>query len=131
MPKKKPTIIALDDETAFIEVLKEYFELRGYNIVVASNAVLGIELINHNRPDIVILDLKMPGISGDEIMKLIKSKWPETKVIFITAFEDAGKTKARLLNAGAYAFIEKPVKSLKELEAVVNKAYSETSGGKA
>lgn len=131
MPEKKPVIIALDDEVEFISILKEYFELRGYAITVASNAALGVELINSNKPDIVILDLKMPGISGDEILSLIKSKWPRTKVLFVTAFDDAGKTKSRMLAAGAYAYIDKPLKSLKELEDVINKAYSESSGGKA
>lgn len=127
MPAKKPTIIAIDDEIAFIEVLKDYFGLRGYNIMTASNAALGIELINSNKPDVVMLDLKMPGINGDEALKLIKSKWPKTKVIFITAFDDAGKTKARMLNAGAYAYVDKPLSSLKDLEDLINKAYSENA----
>ncbi|MBL7156726.1 MAG: response regulator [Candidatus Omnitrophica bacterium] len=116
--------MAVDDELEFIEMLKEYFELRGYEIHVASKAVQGIELINNKNPDIAILDLKMPGISGDEILGLLKSKQPKTKVIFVTAFDDAGKTKARMLNAGAYAYLDKPLNSLKVLEDVISKAYS-------
>jgi DNA-binding NtrC family response regulator len=130
MPKKKPMIIAIDDEVEFVNMLKDYFGMRGYNIIVASKATLGVELINNNKPDVVLLDLKMPGVSGDEILKLVQSKHPEARVIFVTAFDDAGKTRGRLLNAGAYAFLEKPVNSLKQLEDVVNKAYSETSKGK-
>jgi DNA-binding NtrC family response regulator len=125
MPKKKPMIIAIDDEAAFIDMLTDYFGLRGYRIVVASNATLGMELINNNKPDVVVLDLKMPGINGEEVLNMVKSSRPEAKVIFVSAFDDAGKTKARLLKAGAYAYIEKPIQSLKELENVINKAYSE------
>lgn len=121
----KPRIVAIDDETEFINMLKEYFGLRGYEIEIASKAVQGIELINTKDPDVVILDLKMPGINGDEILALLKSKQLRTKVIFVSAFDDSGKTKTRLLNTGAYAYIDKPVNSLKELENVVIKAYSE------
>jgi CheY-like chemotaxis protein len=49
---------------------------------------------------------------------------PSPKVIFITAYDDGGKTKARLLKMGAYACLDKPVSSLKELEETVNKAAS-------
>lgn len=122
---KKPRIVAIDDEPDFVDTLKEYFELRGYEIDVASKAVEGIELINNKKPDIVILDLKMPGISGEEVLGLLKSKQPKAKVIFVSAFDDAGKTKTRMLNAGAYAYLDKPLNSLKELEDTVNKAYSE------
>jgi DNA-binding response OmpR family regulator len=122
MPKK-PRIVAIDDETEFVNTLKEYFELRGYEIDVASKAVQGIELINSKNPDVIILDLKMPGISGDEVLTLIKSKMPKSKVIFVSAFDDAGKTRTRMLNAGAYAYLDKPLNSLKELEDTVNKAF--------
>ena len=121
----KPRIVAIDDESDFVETLKDYFELRNYEIDVASKAVDGIELINAKDPDVVILDLKMPGISGDEVLGLVKSKQLKAKIIFVSAFDDAGKTKARLLNAGAYAFLDKPLNSLKELEETIQKAHSE------
>ncbi|MBN1353725.1 MAG: response regulator [Candidatus Omnitrophica bacterium] len=125
MSEKKPRIVAVDDELEFTDMLKEYFGLRGYEIDTASKAVQGMELINTKSPDIVILDLKMPGVSGEEVLGLLKSKHPKAKVIFVTAFDDAGKTRARMLNAGAYAYLDKPISSLKDLEEVVNKAYKE------
>ena len=121
----KPRIVAVDDETDFVATLKDYFGLRGYEIDVASRAVEGISLINEKKPDVIILDLKMPGISGDEVLALVKSKYPDAKVIFVTAFDDAGKTRARLLAAGAHAYLDKPLNSLKELESVINKAHTE------
>jgi len=124
MAAKKPRIVAIDDEPDFVSTLKEYFELRGYKIDVASKAVEGIELINNKKPDIVVLDLKMPGISGEEVLGLLKSKQPKVNVIFVSAFDDAGKTKSRMLNAGAFAYLDKPLSSLKELEKTINRAYS-------
>lgn len=121
----KPRIVAIDDEVDFIDMLKDYFEPRGYEIDVASKAVQGLELINNKKPDIVILDLKMPGISGAEVLNISQSKKPKARVIFVSAFDDAGKTKARMLHAGAYAYLDKPLSSLKELEEVVNEAYSD------
>lgn len=119
---KKPTIVAIDDEVEFIEMLKDYFGLRGYEIDVALRGAKGIEIIKEKRPDVVLMDLKMPGIDGDEVLTLLKSMEPSPKVIFITAYDDGGKTKARLLKMGASGYFDKPISSLKDLEEAINKA---------
>ncbi len=118
----KPKIVAIDDEPEFIDILKNYFALRGYDIEVALRGADGIGLIKEKKPDVVLIDLKMPGIDGDEVLTLIKSIKPSPKVIFVTAYDDGGKTKARLLKMGAYAYFDKPISSLRELEEMVNKA---------
>ena len=118
----KPRIVAIDDEVEFIEMLKDYFEPREYEISCAIRGAKGIELVKEKKPDVVLMDLKMPGIDGDEVLRLIRSMSPSPKVIFITAYDDGGKTKARLLNMGAYACLDKPIGSLKDLEDMINKA---------
>ena len=120
----KPRIVAIDDEPEFIDILESYFGLRGYEINVAVRGVKGIEVVKDKNPDVVLIDLKMPGIDGDEVLKLLKSMNPSPKVIFITAYDDGGKTKARLLKMGAYACLDKPVSSLRDLEETVNRAVS-------
>ena len=65
----------------------------------------------------------MPGIDGDEAIGLLKKIRPDAKVIFITAYDDGGKTKARLLKMGAYAYFDKPISSLKKLEETILKAH--------
>lgn len=122
MPKLK--IVAIDDEVEFIDMLQDYFGLRGYDIDVALRGARGIEIIKERKPDIVLMDLKMPGIDGDEVLKLLKSMEPSPKVIFITAYDDGGKTKARLLKMGAYACFDKPLSSLRDLEEAINKAFT-------
>ena len=118
----KPRIVAIDDEVDFITFLQEYFEPRGYELNVAIRGAKGIELVKEKKPDVVLMDLKMPGIDGDEVLKLLKSMEPSPKVIFITAYDDGGKTKARLLCMGAFACLDKPISSLKNLEEIINKA---------
>ena len=121
----KPRIVAIDDEVEFIDFIKNYFELRGYDINVAIRGAKGIELVKEKKPDVVLMDLKMPGIDGDEVLRLLKSMEPSPKVIFVTAYDDGGKTKARLLKSGAYAYFDKPIASLKNLEETINKAAKE------
>lgn len=118
----KPKMVAIDDEVEFIDMIKNYFEPRGYDISVAIRGARGIELVKEKKPNVVLMDLKMPGIDGDEVLTLIKSMNPAPKVIFITAYDDGGKTKARLLSMGAFAYVDKPVSSLRELEDVVLRA---------
>ena len=118
----KPRIVAIDDEVEFIDMLQNYFVPRGYGINVSVRGVRGIEIIKESKPDVVLCDLKMPGIDGDEVLKLLKTMQPEPKLIFITAYDDGGKTKARLLSMGAYAYFDKPIASLKALEDMINKA---------
>ena len=118
----RPTIVAIDDEVEFIDMLQNYFQPRGYEIEVAIRGAKGIEIVKEKKPDVVLMDLKMPGIDGDEVLRLLKSMQPSPKVIFVTAYDDGGKTKARLLKMGAYAYFDKPISSLKDLEETINKA---------
>jgi two-component system response regulator YesN len=118
----KPRIVAIDDEVEFIQMLQDYFEPREYTIDCAIRGAKGIELVREKKPDVLLCDLKMPGIDGDEVVRLLKSMTPSPKVIFITAYDDGGKTKARLLGMGAFACLDKPIGSLKDLEGLINKA---------
>ncbi len=120
----KPRIVAIDDESEFIDMLVNYFQPRGYDINVSIRGAGGIEIIKNAKPDVVLCDLKMPGIDGDEVMKLLRSMQPPPKLIFVTAYDDGGKTRARLLKMGAYAYFDKPIASLKALEDTINKAVN-------
>ncbi|MDD5440432.1 MAG: response regulator [Candidatus Omnitrophica bacterium] len=127
MPQDKPLIVAIDDEVEFTAMMSEYFSLRGFEIYIANKGATGIELIKEKKPDVLILDLKMPGLNGDEILTLARRGESKAQVIFVTAFDDGGKTKARLLAEGAYAYLDKPLPSIKMLEEAVIKAYGERS----
>ncbi len=121
----KPCILTIDDEVEFIEMIKSYFEPRGYVVEASARGVNGIEIARDKKPDVILIDLKMPGVDGDEALALIKKVQPKARIIFITAYDDGGKTKARLLKMGAYAYFDKPIASLKELEETILKAHSQ------
>ncbi|RKY42675.1 MAG: hypothetical protein DRP85_02055 [Candidatus Makaraimicrobium thalassicum] len=119
---RKTKILSIDDEASFTDLLKQYFEPRNYEIEVTSDGDKALELLRRAKYEVVLLDLKMAGLNGDEVMREIKQLDSDIKVIFITAYSDSGKTKKRLLEEGAYAFVEKPLTSLKHLEDMVKEA---------
>lgn len=119
---KKGKILTIDDEVDFTAIIKNYFSLRGYDVFTAIRGVTGIEIIQKEKPDVIFIDLKLPGLDGDQILSQIKKIHPAAKTIMITAFKDEGQTRKRLLNAGVYAFFEKPISSFKELEETVSNA---------
>lgn len=117
---KKPKILSVDDEASFTELLKQYFEPRGYDIDVTSAGYEALKLLRSKKYDVVLLDFRMSGLNGEEVMAEIKKRDPGIRIIFITAYSDSGRTMERLLNEGAYAYMEKPITSLKHLEQLVN-----------
>ena len=124
MKKNKLNILAIDDEADFVDMLKQYFETRNYNIDISLDGNSGMELFRKNRYDVVLLDLKMSG-GGDELMKQLRETHTAVSMIVVTAFKDSGAVKSRLLDEGVYAYVEKPVASLKDLEKLVIKASNE------
>ena len=118
----KLRIVAIDDEVEFTKTIDQFFSARGYEVHVALTGTSGVELIDYHRPDVVLVDLKLPGMDGDEVLKHIRRTHPETKVIVITAYNDGGKTRDRLLSLGAFAHFDKSLSSLRDLAQMVQRA---------
>ncbi len=119
---RKPKILSIDDESGFVALIKNYFSLRGYEVFTALRGITGLEIAKKQRPDVVLIDMKMPGIDGDQVLREMHSINRDIKCIIITAFKDEGQTRKKALDAGAYAYFEKPISSFKELEETVNDA---------
>ena len=117
-----PRLLAIDDEAEFTGLLQGYFGSRGFEVLVASDGEVGLKLAREKRPDVCIIDLKMPGMHGDEVMKEILALSPRTKCIMVTASEGEGKTRAHLLQMGAYSCFDKPLTSLRDLEKNIREA---------
>lgn len=123
MNTDKLYLLSVDDEPSFTDLIKQYFEPRGYYVDIACEGTLGLELLKEKKYDVVLMDLKMVGMNGDEVLReLNKNKKKGIKVIFITAYSDGGKTRERLIGEGAYEVMEKPITSLKRLEDVILEA---------
>ena len=110
----KKKLFVVDDESEICEFLKSFFEERNYEVEVAYSGEEAIQMIEKIKPHIVLLDVQMPGLDGLETLKWIKHKYPEIKVIMVTAIETHDKIE-RALRYGADNYITKPL-SLEYLE---------------
>lgn len=75
----------------------------------------------------VLIELKMPGIDGDEVLGRIRRAYPKMQVIVITAYSDEGRTKERVLALGAFAHFEKPISSMRHLAEAIEQALASTA----
>lgn len=121
-----PKLVVIDDEVEFIKTLKAFFGTRGYDVRVALSGPSGMRVVEEERPDVVLVDLKLPGLDGDQVLTQIRRKQPRTKVIVITGYNDGGKTRDRVLALGAYAHFYKALTSLRELSDCVKQALAAT-----
>ena len=103
-PKK---ILVVDDEPEITSVLDEYFSARGYTVLTAKNGRDALELVDRERPAIVLLDIRMPGMDGIKVLQQIKLRSPEVAVIMISALKDPVLAN-RALALGARDYITKP-----------------------
>ena len=120
----KPKLVVIDDELEFSKALDQFFRPRGYDVHIALRGTSAIQLVDEQRPDVVLMDLKMPGMDGDEVLAAIHRSHPQTKVIIITAYSDEGRTRERVLALGAFAHFEKPISSIQTLAATVKQALA-------
>src|SRR5437764_4250790 len=104
------TVMVVDDVPANMEVLLGYLTGAGYRVLVAENGKRCLEQLERELPDIILLDLMMPGIDGIETCRQIKRRpgWDAIPVIVITA-ADALDKKLEAFGAGAVDFLGKPI----------------------
>jgi len=78
-------ILIVEDEPAMVSGLRDNFEFEGYQVITAPDGVAGLERALADSPDLVILDVMMPRMSGLDVCKLMKSKRPSVPIIMLTA----------------------------------------------
>ncbi len=115
-------ILVVDDEKNIREGLGRSLEMDGYNILLAGNGKEGLELININEIDLVISDLKMPEMSGDELLEKITASNPTVPVIILTGHGTI-ESAVNAMRDGAFDFLTKPV-NLDRLSLLVKRALS-------
>ena len=116
-------ILIVDDEIDVCEFMQNFFRKRKFEVIVAKNGPDGLTSFAENRPDLVLLDIKMEGLNGLGVLEQLKKQNPDTKVIMVSGTEEqAAADKAKQL--GALDFIHKPLQ-LEEIERVVLGALSQ------
>ncbi len=114
------TVLIVDDERNYLLVLEALLSEEGYQVITAEGARPGLECIEENDLDVVITDMKMPGMDGIEFMERIKLRLPDIPVIMMTAFGSVEKA-VEAMRKGAFDYIMKPFKN-EELKLTILKA---------
>jgi DNA-binding NtrC family response regulator len=99
-------LLVVDDETEVADVLKEHFEAT-YDVDTAPDGKKALKLIRARRPDLILLDIQMPGLNGLEVMKRIQTVDPKPVVIVVTADTDTD-VAAQAMTQGAFSYVPKP-----------------------
>jgi len=102
-------VLVVDDEDFICELLDEFLSLKGYDVTTARNGDEALLDFVENKPDLVLLDIRMPGISGVKVLRKIKNIDKDVRVIMLSAFGDAA-TVQDALELGAAHYLQKPVK---------------------
>ncbi len=110
-------LLVIDDEPIVRTSCQKILIPEGYEVKIAENGNEGLEILEKERFNLILLDLKMPGIDGVDVLKIIKERWPEIKVIILTGYSTV-ETAVTTLRMGAFNFIEKPFTPDKLLKSV-------------
>jgi DNA-binding NtrC family response regulator len=117
-------ILVVDDDERICKVFVEFLSGEGHEPEIASNATEALEIVRARRPDLVLMDVRMPGTSGLEALEMIRQVDPDIHVIIMTAY-GTSQTSIEAMRLGAYDYLIKPL-DLHELKKVIDSAL-ETS----
>ena len=109
MAREKVRILVVDDEETVRSLFRRTLEEAGYEIATAANGEEALREVSEREPEVVLLDIKMPGLSGIEILGKLATDWPDICVIMVTAVVDT-QTAVEAMKLGAYDYITKPFK---------------------
>lgn len=112
-------VLAIDDDSIIRTLITNSLTKAGYEVITASDGESGLQMVTQHKPDIVVTDYQMPGISGLELLSELKRSHPGIPVIVLTAHGDVALT-IKSIQAGAYDFIEKPLQIQELLQIIRN-----------
>jgi two-component system, OmpR family, alkaline phosphatase synthesis response regulator PhoP len=113
-----PTVLCIDDSREGLATRKLFLELKGYSVLTATDGQTGLDLIASVQIDAVILDYRMPGLSGESVAREIKSRWPRVPIVMLSGYPEVPKSAKDLSDA----FVVKgthPNVLLSELERLI------------
>jgi DNA-binding NtrC family response regulator len=119
-------VLLVDDEEDYVRTMAERMEMREVGSDVALDGEQALAMLDDDVPDVMVLDLKMPGLGGMEVLEAVKRTHPKIEVIILTGHgSDKEEVEARRL--GAYAYLQKPV-DINDLMALVREAGDKANG---
>jgi two-component system response regulator RegA len=105
--KDRPSLLIVDDDTTFCQVLAGALEKRGFEIRTANNVKQGIAVAETDPPEYAVIDLRMPGESGLELVKYLKSLDEHTRIVMLTGYTSVA-TAVEAIKLGAVHYLTKP-----------------------
>jgi len=105
MPSK---ILLVDDEREFVQTLSERLLIRDMGSTIAYDGETALEMAREDEPDVMILDLRMPGIDGIEVLRRVKETQPNIEVIILTG-HGSEEDRKTCMELGAFGYLQKPV----------------------
>jgi len=118
---EKFQVLIVDDELDFLETIVKRLRARNIEVSGVESGYLALEALDSRNPDVIILDVKMPGMDGIETLKEIKKKKPLTEVIMLTGHASV-ESGIQGMQLGAFDYLMKPI-ALDELLEKVRQAY--------
>src|SRR5262245_527466 len=100
-------VLVVDDEAPVREVLGDYFVDRGYEVFSVRDGQEALAVFARERPDVVLLDVRMPGLDGLQVLRRLRETDPHVAVIMVTANEDVALAR-EMLSIGAFDYVAKP-----------------------
>ena len=113
-PADRTTVLVVDDEDGIRQALTRFLSRLGYNVQAASNATEALQLLSAHNPQAMLCDIRMPEMSGVELLPKVLALDPDLAVLMLTAIDEP-RTAIECLKLGAYDYLIKPV-DLEELE---------------
>ena len=114
-------VLMVDDEEDFVTTLAERMEMRDLSPQVAFDGEQALSQVQEEVPDVMVLDLKMPGIDGMEVLRRVRQAYPLVQVIVLTG-HGSEKDEAEAQRLGAFAYLQKPV-DMEKLVRTMRAAY--------
>ena len=111
------SLLIVDDQAGIRLLLNEVFSKEGFETRLAANGAEALQSVTEKEPDCVLLDMKMPGIDGVEVLKRLKKEWPQIPVIMMTAYGEVELTEEAIEN-GAERYFTKPFNIYEVRDAV-------------
>lgn len=119
--KQSISILVVDDELMMRKLVEKILNRDGFQVTLAADGNEALKVLTQSKIDIVISDIKMPGLNGFELLQKIKKEYPTTAVVMMTAYGDTYSVKDALL-LGADEYVTKPFRS-QEIALMVERTY--------
>ena len=121
MDFEKPSrVLLVDDEHEFVQTLSERLEMRDVGSAIAYDGESALRMVEDDEPEVIILDLRMPGIDGIEVLRRVKKTHPSIEVIILTG-HGSDEDRKTCMELGAFAYLQKPV-DIEELSETLKRA---------